>query len=82
MGQGDHARQTRDNPMATMSGIALDLCTDLRNIDVYAANRALATELVLTAETKVAAITEYLEGVRRTVGMTGSAAILSAKAEG
>jgi flagellin-like hook-associated protein FlgL len=69
-------------PMATMSSIALDLCTDLRNIDVYAANRALATELVLTAETKLAAISDYLEGVRRTVGMTGSSAILSGKVEG
>jgi hypothetical protein len=65
-----------------MPSIAIDLCTDLRNIDNYASNCALATELVLTAETKVAAISEYLEGVRRKIGMTGSSAILSAQAEG
>ena len=63
----------------TPTSIALALTDDLGAIKRYLAEgrMALVAELVLSAEERIACVTEYLREVREAAGMSPAAAILT-----
>ncbi len=59
----------------TARSLALDLHTDITNLDTYAANPAMVAPLLATAEEKLAILAEYLATVRREAGLRPSLVI-------
>jgi hypothetical protein len=62
--------------------LALDLHTDIVNLEGYAGQPALVAALLETAENKVAIIMEHLAAVRSGAGLTGGGVVLHMVREG